>query len=76
MGAIVAGEPLALIPLSNAGEVEMEAHLFDWGAFPVPECVAFRGGEASKLLVPLEAVRTENEMSDSDCQQECIETYI
>ena len=61
MGAIEAGEPLALISLSNAGVVEMEAELFDRGALPVPECVSFRGGEASQLLVALEAVRAENE---------------
>ena len=63
MSAIVASEPLALIPLSNAGVVEMEAELFDRGALPVPESVAFRGSEASQLLVALEAVRTENENS-------------
>ena len=63
MGAVEAGEPIALIPFANAGEVEMEAELFDRGALPVPECVAFRGGEASQLLVALEAVRAENENS-------------
>ena len=40
MGAVEAGEPIALIPFANAGEVEMEAELFDRGALPVPECVA------------------------------------
>ena len=40
MSAIVAGEPLALVPLSNAGVVEMEAELFDRGALLVPESVA------------------------------------
>ena len=63
MGAVEAGEPIALIPFANAGEVEMEAELFDRGALPVPEGVAFRGGEASQLLVALEAVRAENEVS-------------
>ena len=63
MSAIVAGEPLALISLSNAGVVEMEAELLDRGALPVPESVAFRGSEASQLLVALEAVRAENEVS-------------
>ena len=59
MSAIVAGEPVALVPLSNAGVVEVEAELFDRGALPVPECVAVRGGEASQLLVALEAVGAE-----------------
>ena len=63
MSAIEAGEPLALVPLSNAGVVEMEAELFDRGALPVPESVDFRGSEASQLLVALEAVRAENENS-------------
>ena len=40
MGAVEAGEPIALVPFTNAGEVEMEAELFDRGALPVPECVA------------------------------------
>ena len=62
MSAIEAGEPLAIVPLSNAGVVEMEAELFDRGALPVPESVAFRGSEASQLLVALEAVRAENEV--------------
>ena len=39
MGAVEAGEPIALVPFTNAGEVEMEAELFDRGALPVPECV-------------------------------------
>ena len=41
MGAIVAGEPFTLVPFTNAGVVEVEAELFDRGALPVPECVAF-----------------------------------
>ena len=63
LGAIEAGEPLALVPFTNTGEVEMEAELFDRGALPVPECVAVCGGEASQLLVALEAVRAENEVT-------------
>ena len=41
MGAIVAGEPIAVIPFTNAGVVEMEAEVFDRGALLVPECLLF-----------------------------------
>ena len=74
MGAIVAGEPLALVPLPNAGVVEMEAELLDRGALPVPECVAIRGGEASQLLVSLETVRAENECY-SDCRKNALRHF-
>ena len=41
MGAIVAGEPITVIPFTNAGVVEMEAELFHRGALLVPECFPF-----------------------------------
>ena len=60
MGAVEAGEPFAVVPVTNSGEVEVEAELLDGGALLVPEGVAVRGVEASQLLVALEAVRAEN----------------
>ena len=60
MGAVEAGEPFAVVPVTNSGEVEVEAELLDRGALLVPEGVAVRGVEASQLLVALEAVRAEN----------------
>ena len=41
MGAIVAGEPITVIPFTNAGVVETEAELFHRGALLVPECFPF-----------------------------------
>ena len=41
MGAVEAGEPIALVLFTDAGVVEVEAELFDRSALPVPECVAF-----------------------------------
>ena len=63
LGAVEAGEPVAVVPLPNAGVVEVEAELFDGGALLVPEGVAVWGVEASQLLVALEAVRAEKEVS-------------
>ena len=63
MGAIVAGEPITVIPFTNAGVVETEAELFHRGALLVPECFPFWGFEAGQLLVALEAVWAENEVS-------------
>ena len=63
MGAIEAGEPVAIVEFTNTGVVEVKAELFDRGALLVPEGVAVRGVEASQLLVTLEAVRTENQVS-------------
>ena len=40
MGAIEAGESLAVVPFTNPGVVEVEAELFNWGALLVPEGVA------------------------------------
>ena len=40
MGAIEAGESLAVFPFTNSGVVEVEAELLDRGALLVPESVA------------------------------------
>ena len=41
MGAVVAGEPITVIPFTNPGVVEVGAEVFDRGALLVPEGVAF-----------------------------------
>ena len=61
MGAIEAGEPVAIVEFTNSGVVEVEAELFDRGALLVPEGVAVGGVVAGKLLVALETIRAENE---------------